>query len=383
VNQAVQTASRLERLVPLLQFDPENLPLYRECVDLAMQGGEYARALGLVDARLTRHPAEAESLFKRSNVLIALNRCGEAVEILRPLEELGVAPASVWENLATCHYVLGNFENARAYSERVVAAGEPSATMLFTALASMHYLGAMDDAAAFIEAHGAAAERNSGFAGACALVYLDREQSEKARKFADLALKQDPDNISGLTVAATLAATELDTDQAFRQYSRILELAPDNGRAHLGLGLLIMMTMDFAKAQEHLRRATELMPTHLGSWHSLAWSHFFVQDLAGAEKYFSHALGIDRTFGESHGAIAAIHAIKGDIASAEREIEIAERLDRRGSSAQFARAMLVARAQGPEASRQFILGAVRAMASQLGGKPRDVLTKLADTKRPS
>jgi Tfp pilus assembly protein PilF len=215
------------------------------------------------------------------------------------------------------------------------------------------------------------------------LVYLDMNRPAKAKEFADLALARDPDNLSGLTVTATLAATDLETEQAFRQYSRILERSPDNGRAHLGLGLLIMLTRDFPKAQEHLRRATELMPTHLGSWHSLAWAHFFAQDLAGAEKYFARALEIDRTFGESHGAMAAILAIKGDIATAEREIEIAERLDRAGNSAQFARAVLVARAQGPEASRQFMLGAVRALASQLGGKPGDVLTKLTNPQRPS
>lgn len=383
MNQAVQTVARLERLVPMLQFDPENLPLYRECVDLAMQGGEYARALDLVDARLTKHPAEAESLFKRSNVLIALNRCAEAIEILRPLEELAVAPQAVWENLATCHFALNQFENARSYAERVIATGETSATVVFIALTSMHYLDAMDDAVACAEAHAALAEQDSRVAGACALVYLDTEQSGKAKHFADLALKQNPDNIPGLIVAATVAANELETDQAFQQYSRVLELSPDNGRAHLGLGLLIMLSMDFGKAQVHLQRATELQPAHLGSWHSLAWAHFFAQDLAGAEKYFAKALEIDRTFGESHGAMAAIHAIKGDIAAAEREIEIAERLDRSGRSAQFGRAMLVARSQGPEASRQFLLGAVRTLASQVGGKPRDVLTKLVDSKRSS
>jgi Tfp pilus assembly protein PilF len=383
VNHAIPTPSRLERLVPLLQVDPENLPLHRECVELAMQGGEYERALHLVDARLTRHPAEPESLFNRSNALIALNRSSEAIEILRTLEELGVARQAVWENLATCHFALDHYDTARAYAERLVAAGSASSNTLWVAIASMHHLGAMDDAAAFASTHAAAAAVNAQFAGACALVYLDMNQPEKAKEFADLALARDPDNLSGLTVAATLAATELETEQAFRQYSRILERSPDNGRAHLGLGLLIMLTRDFAKAQEHLRRATELMPTHLGSWHSLAWAHFFSQDLAGAEKYFARALEIDRTFGESHGAMAAIHAIKGDIATAEREIEIAERLDRTGGSAQFARAMLVARAQGPEASRQFMLGAVRAMASQLGGKPGDVLTKLANPQRPS
>jgi Tfp pilus assembly protein PilF len=381
MNANIAPASRLEKLVPLLEFDPDNLPLHRECVELAMQGGEYGRALDLVDARLTRHPAEAESLYSRTNALIGLGRHAEAIEILKRLEEQGVALQAVWQNLATSHFALQQFENARAYSEKLLAAGDASAGNLFIAISSLHHLGELDPATALADAHAKTAESDGRLAGACALMYHDADQNVKALRFADIALAKNPDNISGLLVKATLAAADLDTEAASRQFQRVLEVAPDIGRAWLGLGLLAMLAGDFSEAQRRFERATELMPTHLGSWHSLAWCHLFAQDVAGAEKYFSHALELDRTFGESHGAIAAMYAMKGDVAAAEREIEIAERLDRRGGSAQFARAMLVARAQGPEASREFTRAAVRALATQFGGKPRAVLMSLVDPKK--
>jgi tetratricopeptide (TPR) repeat protein len=383
MNQDIASAARLEKLVPLLRSDPDNLPLHRECMELAMRGREYARALDLVDARLTRHPVEAESLYSRTNALIGLGRHAEALVILKQLEDQGVSLEAVWQNLATCHFKLEQFENARAYAEKLLAATSPSANTLFIALTSLHQLGEMDEAVKLADAHAEFAESDGTLAGAYALMYLDAEQTPKAIKFADIALVKNPDNICGLLVKASEATAELDTEVATRQYSRVLELSPEAGRAWLGIGLLTMLSGDYAKAQEQLARATQLMPTHLGSWHSLAWAHFFAQDLAGAEKYFAHALKLDRTFGESHGAMAAMHAIKGDIASAEREIEIAERLDRRGGSAQFARAMLVARSQGPEASRQFIRTAVRALATRASGKPRDVLMKLTDFQQPS
>jgi len=384
MNQDIAAgASRLEKLAPLLKFDPDNLPLHRECVELAMQGGEYARALDLVDARLIRHPVEGESLYRRSNALIGLGRHAEAIEILKQLEDQGVALESVWQNLATSHLALEQFENARAYAEKALAVGKPSANLLLVAMTSLHHLGEMQEAVKLADEQAAVAEGNGRLAGAWALMYHDAEQNTKAAKFADIALAKDPDNISGLLVKATLAAAELDTEAATRQYSRVLALAPEVGRAWLGLGLLTMLSGDFSKAQEQLSRATQLMPQHLGSWHSLAWAHFVAQDIAGAEKYFAHALELDRTFGESHGAMAAMLAIKGDIAAAEREIEVAERLDRRGNSAQFARAMLVARSQGPEASRQFIRGAVRMLATQVKGKPRDVLLSLTGPPKAS
>jgi tetratricopeptide (TPR) repeat protein len=362
MNAEVAGATRLEKLTPLLKFDPDNLPLHRECVELAMQGGQYARALDLVDARLSRHPVEAESLYRRTNALIGLGRHSEAIAILEQLEEQGVALEAVWENLATCHFTLEQYENARAYARKALTVATPSANLLFTALTSLHQLGEIDEAEKLADAHAAMAEKDGRLAGAWALLYHDAERSAEAAKFADIALAMNPDNICGLIVKATVAAAALDTEVAARQYARVLELSPDVGRAWLGIGLLTMLSGDHAQAQQQLARATELMPTHLGSWHSRAWAHFFAQDLAGAEKYFAHALELDRTFAESHGAMAAMHAISGDIAAAEREIEVAERLDRTGSTAQFARAILVARAQGPEASRQFIRHSVRKAA---------------------
>src|SRR5678809_832439 len=66
MSQSGSSADRLQRLAPLLSAEPENLPLHRECVELAMRGREYPRALQFIDSRLARHPAEAESLFARA-----------------------------------------------------------------------------------------------------------------------------------------------------------------------------------------------------------------------------------------------------------------------------------------------------------------------------
>ena len=376
MNQATAGASRLEKLVPLLNVDPDNLPLHRECVELAMQGGEYARALDLVDARLTRHPAEAESLFARGNALIALKRYDDALAIFRALEDQGVTHPAVLQNIATCCYVMGQYESARGYAARVLAAGEASPGTLMIAISSLHHLGEMDEAVRLADEHAAAAERDGLLAGACAMVYVDVNQPQKAARCAALALRANPDSIDGLVARGTLAAAELDTELAMRDFSRVLELAPNNGRSWLGLGMLATLSQDFTRARELLGRATELMPGHIGSWHALAWAHLFGGDASGAERHFTHALELDRNFGESHGAFAAMLAMRGEREAAEREIEIAERLDRSGASARFARAMLLGNVQGPEASRQFLRDAVRQLSRQLPANARHVLQDL-------
>ena len=377
MNQDVAGASRLEKLAPLLKFDPDNLLLHRECVALAMQGGEYARALDLVDARLTRHPSEAESLFARTNALIGLGQHADALPLLQSLEEQGIARPAVLQNLATTHYALRQFENSAAYAQQLIAAGEKSPGVVHLAVSSLHFLGDVDAAAKLADEHLSLAQSHGPLAGACAILFYDVEQPEKAAKLAAVALAQNPDSVDGLIVEAALAAGELENDQAFRQYTRVLELSPGVGRAWLGLGLLAMLTQDFAKAKELLGRATELMPQHLGSWHSLAWAHLFSGDRAGAEKYFKHVLDLDRNFSESHGAMAAIHAMKGERAAAEREIEIAERLDRNGGTAQFARALLLEGEKGAAAGREHIFRSVAKLATRGKGKPAAWLADVA------
>jgi tetratricopeptide (TPR) repeat protein len=387
VNSQANPAARLERLVPLLLSDPDNLPLHRECVGLAMGGGEYSRALELVDARLTRHPSEAESLYARSNALIGLKRYEEALDILGVLEKQGIAQEAVLKNLATCNYVMQRFENSRAYASQLFAAGDKSSATLNLLISSLHYLSEMDEAVKIADEHAPIAAADGLLAGSCAMVYLDMEQAQKAAKLAAVALAHNPDSIDGLTVQATLAAAEFRNDQALRQFSRVAELAPNHGRAWLGLGMLATLAQDFAQAKQLLARAVELMPTHLGSRHALAWAHLFSGDAQGAEKLFAEALEIDPTFAESHGAMAAMLAMRGEREAAEREIEVAERLDRSGLSSQFARAVLLGRVQGPDAAREFIRDAVNAAAGRFPGRAQVALRKATaprpEQKKPS
>jgi len=380
VNQAAHTPNRLDRLVTLLRSEPDNLALHRDCVQLAMGEGSFERALELVDARLTRHPQEAESLFARSNVLIGMKRFEQAIDILRQLDAQGVAPQAVLQNLMTCHFALEQYANVRVYGERLVAAGEATGDSLYLAIASLHHLGEMKDAVRLAEQHAAAAATHARFAGSCALVFHDTGDLANAAEFAATALAQNPDSLDGLLVQAGLAASDLQAEQAFRQYSRVIELAPRAGRAWAGLGTLAMLAQDFGRARELLARATELLPEHVGSWHARGWAHLFSGDRDGAEQHFRHALELDRNFGESHGAVAAIMAMKGDRAGAEHEIEIAERLDRKNMSSQFARAMLLANEKGPQASADFIRDAVRMIARQTPPRARAALQGLLDQK---
>jgi tetratricopeptide (TPR) repeat protein len=376
MNHTADPAARLERLEPFLRSDPDNLPLHRECVDLAMQGRAFERALELVDARLSRHPAESEAQFARSNALIGLKRYDEALGILKALEAQGVTAAGVLSNLTLCHFALRNYANSRAYAEQLLAAGQVHPDTVRMAVSSLHHLGEMDAAVALADQHAALGEQHGALAGVFAMAYLDANDAAQAAKYAAIALRHNPDSIDGLVVSATLAASQLEAEKATRQYARVVELAPRNGRGWLGLGLMAFQYMDFPRAREFLQRGLADLPDHVGSWLALGWSHLVTGEVDPAEKYFQHALELDRNFAECHGAIAAIHALRGERATAERHIEIAERLDRTGLSVHYAHAVLKGIDGGKDVARQYILDTMRRSAPRMG-KAGEVLEKIA------
>lgn len=366
MNQPANPAARLERLEPLLRAEPDNLPLHRECVELAMRDRQFSRALQLVEARLSRHPAEAETQFARSNALIGMQRFADALEILKALEAQGVTAQGVLSNIALCHFALRQYESARAYAGQLLAAGDASPGTVRMAVSSLHFLGEMDEAVALADAHSALAEQDGGLAGVFAMAYADSNEVPKAARCAAIALAHNPDSIDGLTVEATLAAAVLDSEKATRQFARVVELVPHNGRGWLGLGMMAFLAVDLPRAQEFLARGLADMPNHIGSWIALGWSHLLKGEIDDAEKHFTHALELDRNFAESHGAVAAIHAIRGNREAAERHIEIAERLDRTGLSSHYARAVLLEKDGGPAAGREHILKTMRRAAPRFG-----------------
>jgi len=156
-------------------------------------------------------------------------------------------------------------------------------------------------------------------------------------------------------------AARMHTAHAREQYEKVLQLAPGNGRAWVGLGVLALLRRDLTTAQSSLKRGLELMPGHVGSWHVLAWAHLTSGDLGAAEQVFRHALDLDRNFAETHGGLASVAALKGDSATAEEGIERALRLDPKCLSAQFARSVLLSRSGG-SAGRDLVRQTMRSLS---------------------
>jgi tetratricopeptide (TPR) repeat protein len=340
--------SKFESLRRYFDADPDNARLRRDCVDAAVAAGEFGFIRELAEKRLASMPADPEAQFDRATALIGLKDFAGAIDALRPLD---ATIPGVRFNTGLCLFMLGNYAEARPYFSAGYDAGERSAGQLRLYIRALHFIGDFDTATAIIKDNSALIASDSELAGVCAMLAVDTSDIVAGKRFAQISLAGNPNNIDALVAAGTLSSVEMQFPQARAAYERALEVQPENSRAWVGLGMLAMGDRNFPAAIAQLERGLATMPGHIGSWHALAWAHLFGGDIDAAEKVFTHALELNRNFSESHGALGVIAAMRGDRASAERFIEIAERLDPKGMTAKYASTLL---ATSPHEGRKML-----------------------------
>lgn len=372
--------SRAARLESLARADPGNSALQRAWRDALNAEGQFDRLLTVAEADLRSGSGDEVALFDKATALLGLKRYAEAIDVLERLRAQRPEVTAIAANLALAHYTLGEFSLARPYLDHNHAAGVRSADHLRLILSTYHHLGLMDEAIAIADAatseQGATLERSGALAGVLALLYLDGDKPVQAARWARAALALNRDSIDGLVVEATLRAARLDGGRAKATFARVLTLAPDNGRAWVGLGALALLDQDLPTAKEHLKRGLASLPTHVGSWHTLAWCEVLGGGLEEAERIFRHTLELDRNFAESHGGLASVLAMRGRRAEAEAALQIAERLDPEALSPRFARSVLMGQGGDPGSARAVILQTLATLSPRDGGQVSRIIDEL-------
>ncbi len=364
--QGPGAAARLAHLKKLLSIDPDNPRLTRECIDTALQAGDFEFVLERADRALAKAPGDLQGLFDRASGLIGMRQYREAAAVLRALLERDSRIGAAQLNLGLCHYCMGEYAAARTALDSAYAAGDRSAALLRLLVSSCHHLGLMAEALEVSDANPGQAESDADLAGVYSLLYLDANRLEAATRWATVALARKPNSLDALVVQATLAGIRLDVQRARAQFERALQIAPTTGRALIGLGTLALLDNDFVRAKEQLTRGLQQMPNHLGSWHVLAWAHVMSNELDAAHAVLQHALELDRNFAETHGGLASVDALRGSVAQAQRRIDLALRLDSQCLSAQFARSVLARRAGRSNEAQQIVKDTLAEFASARG-----------------
>ena len=92
---------------------------------------------------------------------------------------------------------------------------------------------------------------------------------EEALNLLNVILKENPDNIDSLYLAAVSSRYLKQFDQSKKHLENLLSNAPDMGRAYQELGHLSRDKGDYEKAVIHYRQACELNPALIASWNFL------------------------------------------------------------------------------------------------------------------
>jgi len=367
-GKSVNGTSRLERLLPLLSGDPDNLALLCDAAEAALAERRPDVAAGLISRAAELAPLAPSQVNLAGLAAMQLSLFDEAAAHFESLATQDIGGSAVRFNLAWCRAMLKDFEGALGLLDENTATDLAQAAMLKVQI--LHERAEFEQAAELARHYVSQHPDHPGLLAAVSVLALDIGDTELAERCAARA----GDHPDALTTLGTLALGEERSADARRLFDRAIERNTGSARAWVGRGLTGLLGDDAAKAGEDIDRGAELFGDHLGSWIAAGWAYFVAGDLALSRRRFETALEIDDTFAEAHGSLAVIDILEGERESGRERSKVALRLDRNCYSAALARVLLAADAGDEMSARRIFELAVN---SPVDGKGRTIAQSLA------
>jgi tetratricopeptide (TPR) repeat protein len=201
----------------------ENAPLAQ--VEAAIDGKNYGKARGLLDAYLSAHPADARALFDRGY----------------------------------CDDAEGHAEAAEGFYRKAIAA-DPKQFEARMALGLLLAQSGSADARTELET-AVALEPNPPNPAAKAQGYrtlarlLRQSDPDKAKEYLIEALRLSPESIDDTLLTAEIAEAEGDAAVAEEAYRRVLKIEPESSPAMAGLAHLLLREKKYSEAEPLLKSA--------------------------------------------------------------------------------------------------------------------------------
>ncbi|MCG8671034.1 MAG: tetratricopeptide repeat protein [Pseudomonadales bacterium] len=333
---------RIESLTNFLKADPNNPSIIADLVDIYLQVGPLSSAQALLGRGIEHNPNNPRLMFQKATVCISQAEYDTAKDLLMQLLDSGIDNAGVRYNLALSLAMLSKMPEALTHLEVIRSHPESSfvqADVLY--LRALHHTGELEKAIELASELAKQHTDNGDLLGVLSILYLDKQDYELARHYAEQAQSLAPNNNESLATLGTLFLDDMETKLSVPCFQKILDKQPNDGRAWLGMGLAALLDQDLDAGEDYLENATKFMPSHLGSWNALTWVRITKNDLDGAEEAVTAAMEKDRTFAENHGTLGVIQILKGEREAAEVSVKKALRLDPNCFSALFAQTLLM------------------------------------------
>jgi len=334
-----------EQMAKFLDLDPENLNLLADAANSAAEEGRWREVENLVARYGAIDEPPTDLINLRGLAALALEDFATAKADFATVLAAAPGETGVIYNLAYAYAQSGQHLTALDLLDDDVVRTIPTGAALKVQL--LHQLGDPQEALNWGAGFADNIADHPGLASALAIAALESEDFGRAGRFAGQA-GATPE---GLSTLGMLALDQARPDEALVLFEDAVARGPDNARARLGRGLVLMAQDRPQEAVVDLDRAAGIFQTHLGTWIAAGWAHFVNGDLATSRQRFETALAIDDTFAECHGGLAVLDAMAGEVESATRGADIALRLDRMSLGGHLAKILLAA-AKGDSAKAE-------------------------------
>lgn len=371
MTSSIPGSSRLQRLLGLLELDPNNLTLRLDAIRESVDNGEWDIGRQLIDAGLRAHPDEPNLLGWSGFAHLHAQQYVDAEQTLRAAVTAGLEAPELSYNLAFALFMQRRYADALEYVSATQAQSDETLAAILRARC-LHHLRRPQEAIDDLKLLLASAPEEAEAHGLLALIAHEQGAGDAAREHVEAALKRDPRQFEALLVLAYMQSNAQEPDFARASFDALLSIDPQCGRAWLGVALLELKQMDLTAAKRNIEAAAAHMPEHIGTWHVLAWTELLLGDVAAAHTAFEKALAVDRNFGESHGGLAIIAALQGRDEEARLGIRRALRLDGKCLSAKYAE-MVLLRRHGRHQDAQAVFESALSQTSGSGTQIRELV----------
>ncbi len=331
--------------------------LFKEAVQ-AQQRGDDALAVRKYQELLKRYPDAAEARANLGAALVKLGRFDEGIEQYRTALAKNAGNAALLFNLALAYYKKGALHEA---VEQLTALHPDADTRVATLLGDCYARLGQDDRVVAVlapveKAHpddlavawllGSAlihaGHRRDGLQlvdlvarqGNSAEAYLLAGQTalklnefERARDYADAALRLNPQLPGALTLRGTVLTYLGDTQGAIAVLRQAVAADPKDFEAHLGLGAAMHTERDLEGAREHLARARELKPDSNLALYEWARLERTEGKSEAAMKDMERVVRTDPNWAQPHIELAALYFKLNRQSDGERERATFDRLN--------------------------------------------------------
>ena len=337
---------------------PSPEQLFKEAV-AAQQRGDDALAVRKYQELLKRYPDAVEARANLGAAFAKLGRYDEAIEQYRAVLAKDGNHATLRLNLALAYYKKGALHEAVEQLSSLRA--EPGDSRIGTLLGDCYARLGQDDRAIAVlkpveKAHPddlavawllgsaliRAGDRREGLKrvdrvarqGNSPEAYLLAGQTalklnefERARDYADAALRLNPNLPGGLTLRGTVLTYLGDTAGAIALLRRAVEHDPIDFEAQLALGAAMHTERDLAGARQHLQRALQLKPDSTLARYEWARLERTEGQVEAAVKDFEKVVHDDPNWAQPHVELAALYFKLNRQSDGERERAAFDRLN--------------------------------------------------------